>query len=93
MVNCMICGGYIEYHNFIFFCRRCYQKHAIKKRWITKYDFIKYINASFNMKVDRSLGSRTIYLLLKIKYPNILPLNQIYEKVLFIKLFNPIYFT
>ena len=72
----MICGGYIDYPNFIFFCRRCYQKHALKKRWITKKDFIKYIEKIFNITVDRALGTRTIYLLLKSRYPNIYPLAQ-----------------
>ena len=89
----MICGCKICRPNFVFFCRKCYRTHAIKKAWITKNDFIKYIKASFNMKVDRSLGTRTIYLLLKIRYPNINPLNQIFEKLLFMKIFNPIYFT
>ena len=85
---CKICGGYIGCDHFVFFCRRCYRKHALKKRWITKSDFIKYIKASFNITVDRSLGTRTIYLLLKIRYPNIYSLNQIYEKLLFLKLFT-----
>ena len=89
----MICGGYIDCDHFVFFCRRCYRKHALKKRWITKSDFIKYIKASFNITVDRALGTRTIYLLLKSRYPNIYPLTQIFEKLLFMKLFNPIYFT
>ena len=93
MVNCMICGCKICRPNFVFFCRKCYRTQALKKRWITKYDFIKYIKASFNIKVDRTLGTRTIYLLLKVIYPNIYPLNQIFEKLLFMKIFNPIYFT
>ena len=93
MVNCMICSGYIGHPNFVFFCRRCYRRHAIKKAWITKSDFIKYIKASFNITVDRSLGTRTIYLLLKSRYPNIYTCTQIFEKLLFMKLFNPIYFT
>ena len=92
MVNCMICGCKICHPNFVFFCRKCYRTHAIKKAWITKSDFIKYIQASFNITVDRSLGTRTIYLLLKSRYPNIYPLTQIFEKLLFLKLFNPIYF-
>ena len=91
MTNCMICGCKICRPNFVFFCRKCYRTQGIKKACITKYDFIKYIKASFNIKVDRTLGTRTIYLLLKVIYPNILPLNQIFEKLLFMKLFNPIY--
>ena len=76
MTTCMICGCEICRPNFVFFCRKCYRKQAIKKAWITKYDFIKYIKASFNMKVNRALGTRTIYLLLKSRYPNIYPLAQ-----------------
>ena len=90
MTNFMICGCKICRPNFVFFCRKCYRTHASKKAWIIKYDFIKYIKASFNLKIDRALGTRTIYLLLKLMYPNILPLNQIFEKLLFMKLFNPI---
>ena len=88
MVNFMICGCEICRPNVVFFCRKCYRTQALKKKWITKYDFIKYIRTSFRIPVNENLGTRQLYLLLKIRYPNIYPLNQIFEKLLFLKLFT-----
>ena len=92
MTKCMICGCEICQLNFVFFYRKCCRKHDIKKGWITKNDLIKYIESSFRLKVDKILRTREIYSLLKNRYPNIYPLNQIFEKLLFMKFFNPIYF-
>lgn len=79
------CRRYIR-REFNYFCYGCY--HEIKKNLrINNSEFLKYINSSFNKNYIFRDDCRftEIYDFLLLKNPNIKPLANILESILYIK--------